>query len=329
MRTSSVSAVTRCRRCTCCCDRAALALRSGFGRLVCPAHRGRAGGSYCRATRAGRSRAGAGDRAGRNRRCRAHAAVRAAPGRWHRLELPHPGRALQPSPPGVWPAVAGTGRAAATAEQHRGDGQRLRTARGRTAAEGAGASAGWSVGGILAQAMAVRLHEIGRDVGELVLLDAYPSECWRAEPEPDAIAALRATTGDCRPRPGCASGTGQPGTHTRVPASRRGALGSLPDVVLDGVVRAVTGTNRLIREHIHGRSRHAGARPRWPGSPGAATAAVGVVAEPRAQVQALELPFLHAELTAAMRWRSWHRGCRRCCATGTSSRRPQHAIDRF
>ncbi|MFH7572242.1 thioesterase domain-containing protein, partial [Pseudomonas syringae group genomosp. 7] len=51
---------------------------------------------------------------------------------------------------------------------------------------------GWSVGGILAQAMAVRLHEIGRDFGELVLLDAYPSECWRAEPEPDPMAALRA-----------------------------------------------------------------------------------------------------------------------------------------
>ncbi|KAG1312603.1 hypothetical protein G6F62_014232 [Rhizopus arrhizus] len=51
---------------------------------------------------------------------------------------------------------------------------------------------GWSVGGILAQAMAVRLHEIGREVGELVLLDAYPSECWRTEPEPDPIAALRA-----------------------------------------------------------------------------------------------------------------------------------------
>ena len=43
---------------------------------------------------------------------------------------------------------------------------------------------GWSVGGILAQAMAVRLHEIGRAVGELVLLDAYPSECWRAERSP-------------------------------------------------------------------------------------------------------------------------------------------------
>ena len=53
---------------------------------------------------------------------------------------PWPGTAT--SPPGVWPAVAGTGRAAATAEQHRGDGQRLRTARGRTTAEGAGASAG-------------------------------------------------------------------------------------------------------------------------------------------------------------------------------------------
>jgi enterobactin synthetase component F len=110
---------------------------------------------------------------------------------------------------------------------------------------------GWSVGGILAQAMAVRLHEIGRDVGELVLLDAYPSECWRAEPEPDAIAALRALL---------AIAGHDPDAHPELDSRerilaflRRGgsALGSLPDVVLDGVVRAVTGTNRLIREHIH------------------------------------------------------------------------------
>ncbi|MER2178878.1 MAG: AMP-binding protein, partial [Stenotrophomonas maltophilia] len=46
---------------------------------------------------------------------------------------------------------------------------------------------GWSVGGILAQAMAVHLRGRGHEVGVLALLDAYPSECWRAEPEPDPI----------------------------------------------------------------------------------------------------------------------------------------------
>ncbi|MBH1393643.1 enterobactin synthase subunit F [Stenotrophomonas maltophilia] len=157
---------------------------------------------------------------------------------------------------------------------------------------------GWSVGGILAQAMAVRLHEIGRDVGELVLLDAYPSECWRAEPEPDAIAALRALL---------AIAGHDPDAHPELDSRerilaflRRGgsALGSLPDVVLDGVVRAVTGTNRLIREHIH--------RP-FEGTLVHVRAGRDHQARPQLQsalwrsharkVQALELPFLHAELT--------------------------------
>ncbi len=157
---------------------------------------------------------------------------------------------------------------------------------------------GWSVGGILAQAMAVRLHEIGREVGELLLLDAYPSECWRAEPEPDAIAALRALL---------AIAGHDPDAHPELDSRerilaflRRGgsALGSLPDVVLDGVVRAVTGTNRLIREHQH--------RP-YDGTLVHVRAGRDHQARPQLQsalwmaharkVQALELPFLHAELT--------------------------------
>lgn len=157
---------------------------------------------------------------------------------------------------------------------------------------------GWSVGGILAQAMAVRLHEIGREVGELVLLDAYPSECWRAEPEPDAIAALRALL---------AIAGHDPEAHPELDSRerilgflRRGgsALGSLPDVVLDGVVRAVTGTNRLIREHIHqpfdGTLVHVRAGRDHQTRPQLQSALWRTHAR---RVQALELPFLHAELT--------------------------------
>ena len=157
---------------------------------------------------------------------------------------------------------------------------------------------GWSVGGILAQAMAVRLHEIGREVGELVLLDAYPSECWRAEPEPDAIAALRALL---------AIAGHDPDAHPELDSRerilgflRRGgsALGSLPDVVLDGVVRAVTGTNRLIREHIHqpfdGTLVHVRAGRDHQARPQQQSALWRTHAR---KVQALELPFLHAELT--------------------------------
>lgn len=157
---------------------------------------------------------------------------------------------------------------------------------------------GWSVGGILAQAMAVRLHEIGREVGELVLLDAYPSECWRAEAEPDPIAALRALL---------AIAGHDPDAHPELDSRerilaflRRGgsALGSLPDVVLDGVVRAVTGTNRLIREHHHrpfiGTLVHVRAGRDHQARPQLQSALWRAHAH---KVQALELPFLHAELT--------------------------------
>lgn len=157
---------------------------------------------------------------------------------------------------------------------------------------------GWSVGGILAQAMAVRLHEIGREVGELVLLDAYPSECWRAEPEPDAIAALRALL---------AIAGHDPDAHPELDSRerilaflRRGgsALGSLPDAVLEGVVRAVTGTNRLIREHHHrpfdGTLVHMRAGRDHEARPQLQSALWMAHAR---KVQALELPFLHAELT--------------------------------
>ncbi|MFL0337828.1 enterobactin synthase subunit F [Stenotrophomonas maltophilia] len=157
---------------------------------------------------------------------------------------------------------------------------------------------GWSVGGILAQAMAVRLHEIGREVGELVLLDAYPSECWRAEPEPDPIAALRALL---------AIAGHDPDAHPELDSRerilaflRRGgsALGSLPDVVLDGVVRAVTGTNRLIREHTHqpfdGTLVHVRAGRDHQARPQLQSALWRAHAR---KVQALELPFMHAELT--------------------------------
>ena len=157
---------------------------------------------------------------------------------------------------------------------------------------------GWSVGGIIAQAMAVRLQALGREVGELVLLDAYPSECWRAEPEPDPVAALRALL---------AIAGHDPDAHPELDSRARiidflrhsdSALGNLPEAVLDGVVRAVTGTNRLIRAHHHrpyrGRLRHVRAGRDHAARPHLQAALWQAHA---AQVEAIELPFLHAELT--------------------------------
>ncbi|WP_312710076.1 thioesterase domain-containing protein, partial [Stenotrophomonas sp.] len=157
---------------------------------------------------------------------------------------------------------------------------------------------GWSVGGIVAQAMAVALQAQGRAVDMLALLDAYPSDCWRAEPEPDPVAALRALL---------AIAGHDPDAHPELDSRERilaflrrsdSALGNLPGVVLDGVVRAVTGTNQLIRAHHHARYDgpllHVRAgldhahRPHLQSSLWAPHAAV---------VETIELPFLHAELT--------------------------------
>lgn len=157
---------------------------------------------------------------------------------------------------------------------------------------------GWSVGGILAQAMAVRLRALGREVGVLALLDAYPAECWRAEPEPDAVDALRALLAIAGYDP-----DRYPELRSReaiVDFLRRGdsALGNLPGRVLDGVVRAVTDTNRLVRRHhharydgmlLHVRAGHDHAdRPQLQSALWQAHAA---------RVEAAELPFRHGELT--------------------------------
>jgi enterobactin synthetase component F len=157
---------------------------------------------------------------------------------------------------------------------------------------------GWSVGGIIAQAIAVHLQAMQREVGALVLLDAYPSECWRAEPEPDPVAALRALLAIAGYDP-----EGHPELDSReriVAFLRRGdsALGNLPGHVLDGVVRAVTGTNRLIRGHDHrhfdGTLVHVRAGNDHALRPHLQSALWQAHAS---RVEAVPLPFLHAELT--------------------------------
>ena len=111
--------------------------------------------------------------------------------------------------------------------------------------------AGWSVGGIIAHEMAYQLGQMDRSVGLVALLDSYPADCWRAEPEPDPVAALRALLAIAGEDP-----EAHPELTTRaaVIAHLRQsdtALGALPETVLDGVIRTVTDTNRLVRNHWH------------------------------------------------------------------------------
>lgn len=180
---------------------------------------------------------------------------------------------------------------------------------GASPAEAAGASpaeatgpvvhlAGWSVGGIIAQAMAVRLQQLGHRVGLVALLDSYPCECWRAEPEPDDVAALRALLAIAGEDP-----DSHPELDTQakiVDYLRQGnsPLGHLSPEILQGVTRAVISTNRLVRQHYHqpmaGTLLHVRAgrdhadRPQLQSS----------LWQPYAQrVESIEVPFLHAELT--------------------------------
>ena len=111
---------------------------------------------------------------------------------------------------------------------------------------------GWSVGGILAQAVAVELRRQGAEVGVVALLDAYPSDCWRAEPEPAPDAALKALLAiaghDPDRLPALALSRASVVAFLRASDS---PLGTLSDAALDGVVRVVAGNNRLVRGHYH------------------------------------------------------------------------------
>lgn len=158
--------------------------------------------------------------------------------------------------------------------------------------------AGWSVGGIIAHAMAVRLEEAGERVGLLALLDAYPAECWRAEAEPDATAALRALL---------AIAGYDPDAHPDLVARedvlaflREGdsPLGNLPPTALDGVVRSVLDTNRLVRGHFHRRYGGTLTHVR------AALDHQGTGLRPllwqahAARVEVIDVPFRHPQLTS-------------------------------
>ncbi|MGO1616363.1 MAG: amino acid adenylation domain-containing protein [Oceanisphaera sp.] len=157
---------------------------------------------------------------------------------------------------------------------------------------------GWSVGGIIAHEMAVCLRKQGRAVGVLALLDAYPAECWRAEPEPSPVAALRALLAIAGYDPEL-----HPELDSRekiVAFLRQGdsTLGNLPNAALDGVVRAVTSTNQLVRGHYHGYFdgclMHLRAERDHANKPQLQSRLWVDYAE---QLDAVALPFLHAEMT--------------------------------
>ncbi|WP_205880119.1 non-ribosomal peptide synthetase [Lampropedia aestuarii] len=158
---------------------------------------------------------------------------------------------------------------------------------------------GWSVGGILAQAMAVELQAMGRSLGLVALLDAYPADVWRAEPEPTPLQALRALLAIAGYDP---EGYPELDTQAKLIAflqSGDTALGKLPDAALAGVIRVVTDTNRLIRQHHHraynGVLTHVRAAQDHANKP---QLQAGLWQAYASDVRVIEVPFLHSEMTS-------------------------------
>ena len=113
---------------------------------------------------------------------------------------------------------------------------------------------GWSVGGIIAQAMAVQLQEQGHVVRTLAMLDSYPCDRWRNQPPPDEAAALKAILLIAGFDPDALPAL----VLTRASViqflrDRGHFLGHLSDEALAGVVRVVEHNSRLVREHVHRR----------------------------------------------------------------------------
>ncbi|QKW49146.1 non-ribosomal peptide synthetase [Streptomyces buecherae] len=109
---------------------------------------------------------------------------------------------------------------------------------------------GWSVGGVVAHTVAVRLQEAGERVELLALMDAYPSDQWRDLAIPaqaDAPRALLRMAGfDIQ--------EGRALTREQVLDTlrrERSALASLPEYTLSAVVDIVVNNATLMREHEH------------------------------------------------------------------------------
>jgi enterobactin synthetase component F len=108
---------------------------------------------------------------------------------------------------------------------------------------------GWSVGGVVAHAMAVLLQDAGETVERLVLLDAYPGDQWRHLAPPTEQEALRALLLMGGVDPGAAPATLD--ATLALLRERGSALASLPADALEAVVRTVAHTAGLMRAAEH------------------------------------------------------------------------------
>ncbi|MFJ6381596.1 amino acid adenylation domain-containing protein [Kitasatospora sp. NPDC092039] len=113
---------------------------------------------------------------------------------------------------------------------------------------------GWSTGGIIAHAVAVRLQELGQEVELLAVLDAYPAEGFRELPVPDQAEALEAllTMGGFGP----ADLAGRPlelGAVTELLRREGSPLAGLDEATVAALNEIYLNTNHLVRGYDHRR----------------------------------------------------------------------------
>lgn len=111
---------------------------------------------------------------------------------------------------------------------------------------------GWSVGGMIAHAMASQLEAEGEEVALLALLDAYPADLWRDMKAPDEAMALGALLRIAGIEPPDERGLDR--TQALELLARHGsAMGQLTPETLEALVGIVINNSRLVRETHHPR----------------------------------------------------------------------------
>ncbi|MEU1282734.1 amino acid adenylation domain-containing protein [Kitasatospora sp. NPDC005856] len=113
---------------------------------------------------------------------------------------------------------------------------------------------GWSTGGIIAHAVAVRLQELGQDVELLAILDAYPAEGFRELPVPDQAEALEAllTMGGFGPED-LDGRSLELGAVTALLRREGSPLAGLDEATVAALNEIYLNTNHLVRGYDHRR----------------------------------------------------------------------------
>jgi amino acid adenylation domain-containing protein len=162
---------------------------------------------------------------------------------------------------------------------------------------------GWSYGGLVAHAVAVRLQELGASVGMVGLLDSYPEEApsggWQPPDREQTFALILESLG-MAPSPGGGTGLADLIARLRSPDS---PLARLPSEKLPRVVRVFAAHIGQMRGYVPPMYR--GDLILWraaPSGPAPASRAYYWRRYVRGDVKEIAVPFLHGRMTRPEAW---------------------------